>query len=375
MRAPRFSLFAIVLLSAGCGSRAHDDPSAAQPDGGAPASQPDSGAPACNANVSDIEVSDQGLYGYPPYAAADCRLVYVAKSGALLLRDLTSGAETQLEDASLHARRPTIAADTIAWEATDGASASVVRVRFDGKTTSVSGAFDHSGEPRTAANSVVFTGWKTKDDLGDTDVYLWDAPSGRLSAVYEGAAQQRFADVSDGLVAYTDFAEDPDGRFDDDNNDLADVVLYDRATRAFTPRKLAGKQAFPMIASATQIGYLHWDWAEIHPEPKLVAYWLRVGNVGAPPAGDLSIAHVINYAPPYVRPALGEATLEWIDNPEGGGAALMRAPIDGSRAPAKVDGLDGLALYAPSAAKTFTVLATRAAASVTAPALLRSVRR
>jgi hypothetical protein len=366
----------MLLLSAGCGASARDDSPGTQPEAGAPEAGADAGpGAACDASISGLEVSDEGLYGYPPYAAADCRLVYVSKSGALLLRDLTSGAETELESASLHPRRPTIAADTIAWEATEGPLASVVRVRFADRTTTVTGAFHHSGEPRTAANSVVFTGWKASDDLGDTDVYLWDASRGSLAVVYEGPAQQRFADVSEGLVAYTDFAEDPDQRFDDNHDDRADVVVYDRATRVLTTRKVDGKQAFPMIASASQIAYLHWDWSEIHPEPKFVAYWLRVAGVGVPPASDVNIAHVTNFAPPYVRPTVGPSTLEWIENLAGGTPALVRAPIDGSRAPAKVEGLDGLQLYAPSAAQSFTVLATRPAATTTVPPQLRSVRR
>src|SRR5436305_11953808 len=69
--------------------------------------QTDAGSsPTCDATgATGVQVSDKGLYGYPPYAADGCSLVYVAKSGELRLRDLASGRETVLDDASQSPRR------------------------------------------------------------------------------------------------------------------------------------------------------------------------------------------------------------------------------------------------------------------------------
>jgi hypothetical protein len=105
---------------------------------------------------------------------------------------------------------------------------------------------------------------------------------------------------------------------------------------------------------------LHWDWVEVHPEPKLAAYHLRVGSLTAEPiTADHEIAHVTAQVPPYVRPAVHQGTLEWVDSPDGK-FQLWRAVADGSAAPVAVDSVKGVALYAPAPTDKFTVLATRA---------------
>jgi hypothetical protein len=178
-----------------------------------------------------------------------------------------------------------------------------------------------------------------------------------------GAAQQRFADISATHVAYTDFVEDPDGRYDGTNDDLADLGLYERATSSITRRVSPGKQAFPMLMSGTTVGYLNWDWVEIHPEPKLGAYHLRAGSIAGDPAGDVEIARVVSSGGAYVRPAARDGILEWVDSPPGSPSHLWRSRADAPAA-VQVAGLDGKELFAPSPTAGFTVLATRAVSEV-----------
>jgi hypothetical protein len=301
-------------------------------------------------------------------------LLYVSRpsvtgeSGELILRDLQSGAESSLARADESPRRPTIAGSVIAWEATiDGHSA--VRVRYADKTMTLAGAFDHAGEPRATGDAVVFTAWTSADDRGDTDVWLYLPGSEELTAVVTGAGQQRFADVSPTHVAVSDFSEDPDGRYDG-SGDLADIVLYDRITRASTPRPLAGKQAFPMLGENGLLVYLHWDLSEVHPEPKLAGYHLKVGAVDVNAAGDRELANVVAQNPPYVRPAMSHGVVEWVASRDNT-YSLFRAQADSSADPAAVK-QSPVALYAPAPANAFTLLATRAA---DAAARLESVQR
>ena len=228
---------------------------------------------------------------------------------------------------------PTVSGGVIAWEATIG-GVSVVRVSYRGTVRTITGPFDHAGEPRAAADGVVFTIWMSADPKGDTDVDLYLPETGELLTIATGPNQQRFADISATRIAFTDFTEDPDGHYDGDSNDLADIAVYDRSTRETTPRPLPNKQAFPMLLAGNQLAYLHWDWVEVHPEPKLAAYHLRVGSLAPGAPADHEIARVAAQVPPYVRPAVHEATLEWVDSP-GGKFQLWRAAADGSSAPTR----------------------------------------
>ena len=268
-------------------------------------------------------------------------------------------------------RRPSVSGGVIAWEATI-AGIPVVRVSYRGTVRTMTGPFDHAGEPRAATDGVVFTIWLSADPKGDTDVDLYLPETGELRTIATGPNQQRFADISTTRIAFTDFTEDPDGRYDGDSNDLADIAVYDRSTRETTPRPLPNKQAFPMLLAGDQLAYLHWDWVEVHPEPKLAAYHLLVGSLAPGAPADHEIAHVAAQVPPYVRPAVYEGTLEWVDSP-GGKFQLWRAAADGSSAPTTVDGVNGVALYAPAPTKAFTVLATRS--SFALPAELAAVAR
>jgi hypothetical protein len=332
----------------------------------------------CRGRVAGVTVDERELQGFPPYAVDGCTLVYVSRTleagayGDLHVRDLLLGKDVVIATADEAPRRPTVRGGVIAWEATIS-GISVVRVSYKDTVRTMSGPFDHAGEPRAAADGVVFTVWSTPIANGDTDVDLYLPETGDLISVAKGPNQQRFADISPARIAFTDFSEDPDGHYDGDNNDLADIGIYDRSTGKITMRPLPNKQAFPMLLAGDQLAYLHWDWMEVHPEPKLAAYHLRVGSLIAEPStADREIARVAAQVPPYVRPAAHEATLEWVDSPDGK-FHLWRAAADGTSPPIAVDGVQGVALYAPAPTKSFTVLATRE--SYQLPAELTAVAR
>ncbi len=232
-----------------------------------------------------------------------------------------------------------------------------LRLRETGAIRTVPGAFASSGEPRTSGTSLVFTAWKGSAATDDTDIWFFDAKTNEARAVFGGAGQQRFADVNARYIVASDFSEDPDGRLDGNESDLADLVVFDRVTGAVTSRPLAGKQSFPILGEGDLLAYL--DWGSIHPEPKLQAYELRTGRVVGDPTEDRAIAKVDYVSSSHARPALAGGTLEWIANPAGT-TRLYRAPVDGSAAPLVVTGLDDLHLYAPAAVAGFTVLAVAA---------------
>jgi len=330
----------------------------------------DSGEPKeanrCTPMLEGIEVDDRELAGYPSYAVAGCTLAYVARAsdsgvaGELRLRDFATAEERVIAPASEQPRRPSTAGGLVAYEAeADGRR--VVRVWRAGATTTLTGAFDHAGEPRACGDAVVFTAWLAADPLGDTDVLLYEPATGEIHAVFAGPGQQRFADVGERHVAASDFSEDPDGRFDDNHEDLADIVIYDRQTRALNRHAAPGKQAFPMISGGSAVAYLHWDWAAVHPEPKLAAYTLRLGTlIGATLTSDRALAQVITTSSPYVRPAARSGIVEWIDAPPGQTAhRLWQVRVDAPLDPRIVLTRSGL-LYAPAAGDLFSVVAGRA---------------
>ena len=335
----------------------------------------DAATASCNAGAVDgILVASVGggsnpldPLGYPPYAIDGCTLVYVAATsasgaGALMLRDLGTGAETMLDPASASPRRPSISGDMIAWETKDG-----VVGRKGGTTYRLAGFAYPAGEPRATDDAIVFTAFLQPH--GDSDVYLWIPGDARApQAIATGPGEQRFADVSATLVAVSDFSEDPTGAFDDARLSLADIVVYDRATLTKTIRHVDGKQAFPMLSRSGQLGYL--DWATVHPEPKLSQWALRVGNALSPPAGDANAkgTGTVLTNTPYVRPSVRGAFLEWVDE-SAGTSALFRRPIDLS-APATT-ALSGVALLGPVAGESVTVVGTQVNGAIS----LRGVAR
>ncbi len=321
--------------------------------------------PPCEARAAEgIEVAATDVYGgppyalgYPSYAVEGCLLAYVAPDGRLRLRDLQVGIEETLAEAAEEPRRPAIARDVVAWEATE-AGRRVVRVWEGGPIVTVTGAFDHAGEPRASPTAVVFTGWRTADEAGDTDIFLFVPGGAQAEPLVETPGQQRFADISFTHVAYSDFAEDPDGRFDENALDLADVVVIDRATGTASRRMRSGKQAFPMLGAAGRVSYL--EWGPQHPEPKFSAYTLLVGEVLGSGEKDAAMA-AIETQIPYVRPAARGAFVEWVQWPGSAAPSLWRQRADLSEAAVEVPSIEGTELYGPTATEAFTVLATRSA--------------
>ena len=363
---------AIAIACGACGGQA-DSPSSGG--GTSPPGVPTT-TPSCDASAAaDIEVSGDDLNGFPPYAVSNCTLAYVSSAGQLIARDLVTRVETVLAEATEHPRRPTASAEQIAWEA-DEQSSSVVRVQAKGVAKTITGSFVSAGEPRASGSSVAFTAWNGASSAGDSDVWLYDAKTGEARVVLGGAGQQRFSDVSSAYVVASDFGEDPDGRFDNDGKDLSDIVVFDRASGITTTRRVAGKQAFPMLADNGVLAYL--AWIGIHPEPKLTSYELRSGGVLADPAADRTIAQVNWASTDYARPVTVGRTIEWIANPDGR-TTLYRAPADGSSAPVAVKGLEDLKLYAPAGTSFgtggFTVLATSRVGSAEVVPRLRAVPR
>jgi hypothetical protein len=336
--------------------------------GGAGGVAGSSGGSSCDASsAAGLAVAELDLDAFPPYAIDGCRLLYIASaSGDLLLRDLTTGSETTIAPAAQSPRRPVLSGTTLAWEGTD-AGLSVVFVSSGGPPALVTGPFVRAGEPRAAADAVVFTAWLGADADGDTDVYLYDVAAGTSELVGGGAKQQRFADVSPTHLAYSDFSEDPSGYYAGDGVSLADIVLVERSSGKRTSLPEPGKQAFPMLGSSGVLGFL--EWVTVHPVPKLQAYTLRSLPLSDPTATPATIAEVMSDK--RVRPTAAGALFEWVVS-WGGATTLHRALADGSAPPVSVP-VSAAELFAPVANEKASVLAVRPTAG--APAELVAIPR
>lgn len=283
----------------------------------------DSGATsACASNVpsvheavkSTLEQNPLDTLGYVPFAEDGCGLVYVSSAGQLTRLDFETGAREELEKGS----RPSARDGVVAWEANDETGRGVVRVRVGrGAPITVPGTYKKAFEPRVGPDAVVFTftnGDPGRDDA-DMDVALYTPSTGAVSVIAEGPGQQRFASVSRGQVAYTDFAEDPTGTFSLTEARSADVVVVDRATRVATRRAAEGKQAFPLLDDDGFL--LYTDFGAIHPEPKFEGgYAFKLGKVDAPIALD-RVVHAgsrVTSSIPWVQPSLGHGYVTWIES-------------------------------------------------------------
>jgi hypothetical protein len=335
--------------------------------------------------ASGLDVAASDFYGgtpyalgYPSYAIDGCRLVYLAPSssgagsGALKLRDLTTGDEQTIADAAEAPRRPSIAGGWIAWEATvDGAPGVRVKSTTGAAAATIRGAFDHAGEPRAAADAVVFTAWLGPSDTDDTDVYLYRPATEELTAVGTGPKQQRFADISDTHLAWTDFVDDAIGYYQDEHspNAEADVVIFDRATGTASTRHRAGKQAFPILGATGKVAYL--DWVGVQPEPKLNGYALQIANLDAPVEDDTLVSH-IETPQIHVRPVARGSLIEWVGRGDGQGSQLFRQAADLATPAEVLPGLEDTQLVGPTASETVTLVGVR---KDTAPVELRAFAR
>jgi len=370
-RIPWTAALTIVWLGSGCGPSDPDGspgepaPDAAH-DSGVPSGlfdgETDAGARVCDpATLMGLTVLARGGWdplGYPPYALDDCTLVYVASAGSageLRKRDLSTGREEVLSAASDTPSRPSASGETIAWEVLVGGK-SQVRVWHRGITRTLSGAFDHAGEPRVTAGAVAFTAWLGAAVNDDTDVYVYDADRQSLSALATGPGQQRFSDISSTHVAVTDFSEDPKGHFDEGQS-LSDIVVFERSTAKRIERKLLGKQAFPMLGTGGRFAYLEWN--SIHPEPKLAAFFLKHGGIEGAPAADVNVkgSDVVRTDVAYVRPSVRGMGIDFIDT-SSGSAQLYRARLDGPLGATVVAGATGR-LLGPIAAERMTLVGIR----------------
>jgi hypothetical protein len=315
----------------------------------------------CEATAADgVAVSTVDPYGGPPYAlgylpyAVDgCALAYVDPSGDLRLRDLATGNDTVLATADEAPRRPAINGDLVAWEASiDGVTQVRVRAAGSSATKTIAGSFHHAGEPRVALDTVVFTAWLAADDGGDTDVLLYTPSKDAVQTIASGPAQQRFADVSSTHVAWTDFAEDPDGMFSDFGSDAADVVVLDRQTGALTTRKQPGKQGFPMLGAEGKIAYL--DWGLVHPEPKFSEYGIRLGPIDGDGSDDELAAHLMTQIL-YVRPVARGTRLSWVTT-DSGSSVLLQRGVDLASPEKAIAVFATGSVYGPSAADKLTLV-------------------
>lgn len=315
---------------------------------------------------SDTYKKPSYALGYPPVALEGCTMAYIAGpnegklEGALNLIDLGTGVFKVLATVEEEPRRPALSiagTPTAAFEVTFG-TVNSVRVYKDGESRIIAGDFHHAGEPKIFGNTVVFTGWLSADENGDTDIFVYEAGSGAASAevLYSAPGQQRFADISDTHIAFSDFSEDPDGAFNENSQDLADIVLYDRKTLKSTPRPKMGMQAFPMLGAPGFIAYLHWG--NTHFEPMSSQYDLFVNKLDGIPSTDQKGASISTKVP-YIRPIAKGTYIEWIQWPAMGNAALWHRVIDLSLPEKQVANADIAELYAPAASDQFTVVASR----------------
>jgi hypothetical protein len=312
-----------------------------------------SAAVSCDARRALVDVSGADRSGYPPYAVSGCSLLYVAPDGALRLRDPAS--EQLIAPASERPSRPTLAgpasdpARVIAWES---GSEQHVRVRFAGVTRSIHGTYARSGQPRATSDAVVLSAWTSSAPDSDADVLLYEPESDQLRVIGGGPGQQLFADVSATQVAFSDFSEDRDGSFDDDGQDVANLVLVERGSLQRRTLELTGKQAFPLFTQSGQLVYLSWSLG--HPEPKLAAYAIMAWDAQRDSQRTLA---QIETKPPYVRPSVFGDTVEWVERPNIGNERLMRARVLGG-APEIAFERAGTQLFATASSPSATLLAT-----------------
>lgn len=294
--------------------------------------------------AAGIEIAQGDAYGlapyalgYPAYAAEGCTLLYVAPSkdgetgGDLRLRNLATGAEIVIAEAATSPRRPVLAGAWMAWEEEPQGRTLIHLHNYEnGITKTIEGTYHHASEPRISRTGLVFTVWWGSSTAADTDVALYDFSTQSVTMIGQGPGQQRFADISETHVAWSDFSEDPDGRFDDHALDVADIVIMNRQTQTMATRKRAGKQAFPMLGAEGKLAFL--DWNLVHPEPKLIAYDLRLADIDAP-LTDSVLVQSIRTSAPYIRPTARGEFLEWVGLVDAVRSAIFRLKTDGITEP------------------------------------------
>ncbi len=325
------SLFA--LTSACTPSKSQAIPDASEPlDAGAISACTSRASTVHETLKSTLDQNPLDTLGYVPFAEDGCGLVYVSSSGKLTRLDFETGAREELEKGS----RPSARDGVVAWEATDETGRGVVRVRIGrAAPITVPGTYKKAFEPRVGPDAVVFTftnGDPGRDDA-DLDVALYTPSTGAVTVIAEGPGQQRFASVSRGHVAYTDFSEDPTGTFSLTEARNADVVVVDRATRVATRRAAEGKQAFPLLDDDGFV--LYTDFGAIHPEPKFEGgYAFKLGKLDTPVSLD-RVVHAgsrVTSSIPWVQPSLAHGYVTWIEADR----TLLRRSVALAEAPREI---------------------------------------
>lgn len=322
-------------------------------------------------SVDGIELAPIGTVdptlslGYPPYAVDGCNLVYLAPgqgpgaTGELRVRDLGSGMERVIADASLQPSRPAISGTRAAWEAIENGTRVVKTVDLayaSATPMTIVGPFDHAGEPRVSEGSVVFTAWVGAADTSDTGIFVFSTASATVQPVATGPGQRRFADISPTHIAWSDFSVGPTKIFADQSTDAANIVVLERASGVTNARTKPGKQAFPMLGIEGKVAYL--DWGLVHPEPKFSEYDLKIGDVGGIATGDILVSHIQTSV--YLRPVAEGSYLEWIATSPAGAPALMRSALGFAAAPITVSTFGGETVVGPSSAPSMTLIGTMA---------------
>ncbi len=301
-------------------------------------------------------------FGYPPYAIDGCQVLYLARSntpdggGELRLRNLATNHDDIIAEASTSPRRPVLAGNSMAWEGdVDGKAWIHLRRGMQSKTEVLNGDFDHATEPRIATNALVFTLWRGPESTADTEIGIYDFETRAVETIVR-PGQQRFADISDTHVAWTDFSEDPDGHLDENAMDIADIVVMNRQTGAMATRVRIGKQAFPMLGATGKLAFL--DWNLVHPEPKLVAYDLRIADVNDT-LNDSVLIDTVKTTAPYIRPSAHGEWIEWIAFEEGLGSGVWRTGTDTTATPEIVLPPSWVNRFAPIATDSVTFIGTQ----------------
>jgi hypothetical protein len=129
-------------------------------------------------------------------------------------------------------------------------------------------------------------------------------------------------------------------------------VVKGRDGAAVQVRPRPGKQAFPLLGADDKVAYL--EWGEDHPEPKLSAYGLVIGDVAGGGEGDTGVVGLTT-AMPYIRPAARGAHLHWVNWLSGGEPSLWTQPADLSSPAERVSEIQGPALLGPAASGHVTL--------------------
>jgi hypothetical protein len=331
-------------------------PDAVTPDDDAATLAPSEPA-VCPRMPDDIAVWVGDPAGYPSYALAGCQLLYVAADGGLHLRDLRQTVDTLIASPNDMPLRPSFAGSAadptrvLVWES---GVQRAVQLRVAGERHSLRGDYEHTTQPRATSGAVVFSGFRAAASTSDSDIVLYTIETASFSVVGGGPGQQLFADVSATQVAYSDFSEDPDGRFDDNGNDLADVVIVERASLAARHLTAAGKQAFPLLTEDGGLVYL--DWALSHPEPKLSAYQIVAWDAQSQSAHMLAD---VATQPPFIRPSTFGNTVEWLERPYNSAARLLRVQRTGTASAALAWSMPNADPLAHISTPTSTLMAVR----------------